>query len=139
MVGIGMLMLAIVVWGTFLRRRNRLFTHPVFLTVCQYGAPLGFLAVLAGWTTTEVGRQPWTVYGLLRTADSVSPSLTGWDVVVSLVGYVLAYAVIYPGGAFVLARIVRNGPQETEATDSPVMSGRPQSPVRETPAHQAVS
>jgi cytochrome d ubiquinol oxidase subunit I len=139
MVGIGMLMLAIVVWGTFLRRRNRLFTHPFFLTVCQYGAPLGFLAVLAGWTTTEVGRQPWTVYGLLRTADSVSPSLTGWDVLVSLVGYVLAYAVIYPGGAFVLSRIVRNGPQEIEAADSPVMGGRPQSPVRETPVHQAVS
>ena len=47
---------------------------------CQWAAPLGFVAVLAGWTVTEVGRQPWTVYGLLRTAQSVTPSLTGVDV-----------------------------------------------------------
>ena len=46
--------------------------------------PLGFIAVLAGWITTEVGRQPWTVYGLLRTADAVTPSLTGSDVLLSL-------------------------------------------------------
>ena len=48
-----------------------------FLRLCQWMAPLGFIAVIAGWMTTEVGRQPWTVYGLLRTANSVSPSLTG--------------------------------------------------------------
>ena len=58
------------------------------LRVCQVAIPIGFLAVLAGWTTTEVGRQPWTVYGLMRTADSVTPSLTGHDVLVSLLVYV---------------------------------------------------
>ena len=51
-------------------------------------SPLGFIAVIAGWTT-EVGRQPWTVYGVMRTADSVTPSLTGLDVLISLTGYVL--------------------------------------------------
>ena len=54
-------------------------------------APLGFIAVMAGWTTTEVGRQPWTVYGLMRTAQSVTPSLTGVDVLVSLAGYIAVY------------------------------------------------
>ena len=61
------------------------------------GAPLGFLAVIAGWTTTEVGRQPWTVYGLLRTADSVTPSLTGTDVLISLAGYMVVYLIMFPG------------------------------------------
>ena len=80
-------MLALVVVGWWLRCRGRLFDTRWFLRLCMAMAPLGFVAVLAGWTTTEVGRQPWTVYGLLRTADSVSPSLTGRDVLVSLLGY----------------------------------------------------
>ena len=69
-----------------------------FLRVCQFASPLGFVAVLAGWTTTEVGRQPWTVYGLLRTADSVSPSLTGVDVLLSLLGYMVVYLIMFPAG-----------------------------------------
>ena len=133
MVGIGLLMLAIVVVGNVLRRGARLFSHRAFLRICQFAAPLGFIAVLAGWATTEVGRQPWTVYGLLRTADSVSPSLTGWNVVVSLIGYVLAYAVIFPGGWLVISRIVRRGPSQTEEPEEVVESGRPQSPVRPVP------
>jgi len=133
MVGVGLLMLGIVVVGNMLRRNDLAYTHPWFLLVCHYGAPLGFIAVLAGWTTTETGRQPWTVYGLLRTADSVSPSLTGWDVVVSLAGYILAYAIIFPGGWAVVSRIVRNGPRQLEEQDE-VQSGRPSSPVRPVPA-----
>ncbi len=132
MVGIGLLMLAIVVAGNLLRRAGRVFTNRAFLRICQFGAPLGFLAVLAGWATTEVGRQPWTVYGLLRTADSVTPSLTGWNVLVSLLGYVVAYAIIFPGGGLVMARIVRAGPSAA-MEDEAVESGRPRSPVRAVP------
>jgi cytochrome d ubiquinol oxidase subunit I len=130
MVGIGLLMLAIVVTGALLRRRDRLFTAAWFLRVCEWSAPLGFLAVLAGWITTETGRQPWTVYGLLRTADSVTPSLTGWNVLVSLLAYVAAYAIMFPGGWFVVSRMVRSGPAEVTEVESPVGSGRPRSPVR---------
>ncbi len=133
MVGVGMLMLAIVLAGNFLRRRGQLFESRWFLTVCQWSVPLGYIAVLAGWTTTETGRQPWTVYGLLRTAESVSPSLTGWDVLLSLTGYVVVYAVIFPGGYAVLSRIIRNGPADA-APDDTVQSGRPASPVRPVPA-----
>src|SRR6185312_11124229 len=96
MVGIGLLMLAIVLAGNALRLAGSVFRNRFFLRVCQWGAPLGFIAVLAGWCTTEVGRQPWTVYGMLRTADSMTPSLTGWNVVLSLAGYVIAYAIIFP-------------------------------------------
>ncbi|WP_428487599.1 cytochrome ubiquinol oxidase subunit I [Rhodopila sp.] len=134
MVGVGLLMLGIVVAGNVLRRHGSVFINPLFLLVCQWGAPLGFIAVLAGWTTTETGRQPWTVYGLLRTADSVSPSLTGWNVAVSLAGYFLVYTVIYPGGWLVVSRIIRSGPSVDETPREAVQSGRPSSPVRPVPA-----
>ncbi len=133
MVGVGLLMLGIVVVGNLLRRHGHAYTQRWFLLLCACSAPLGFIAVLAGWTTTETGRQPWTVYGLLRTADSVSPSLTGWNVVVSLTGYILAYAIIFPGGWAVMSRIVRSGPNQPEGQDE-VQSGRPASPIRPIPA-----
>jgi cytochrome d ubiquinol oxidase subunit I len=96
-------------------------------------SPLGFVAVLAGWATTEVGRQPWTVYGLLRTADSVSPSLTGFDVILSLIGYGLVYLIMFPFGLALMARIVRNGPVESALAAGLVESGRPFHPVEALP------
>jgi cytochrome d ubiquinol oxidase subunit I len=91
--------------------------------------PLGFVAVLAGWTTTEVGRQPWTVYGLMRTADSVPPSLTGGDVLVSLLGYMAVYLIIFPAGIMVMLRMIRKGPVAGPEADSPIESGRPSGPT----------
>jgi len=127
MVGIAILMLAMVIWSLWLRFRRELFAHDWFLRFCVYFAPLGFLAVLAGWTTTEVGRQPWTVYGLLRTSDSVTPSLTGLDVLLTLLGYMVVYLIVYPSGLFLILRLVRRGFAETKP--SPVEAGRPAAPV----------
>ena len=73
MVGIGVIMVAVGVIGSMLWLTGRLFTTRWFLRALTWVSPLGFLAVLAGWFTAEVGRQPWTVYGVLRTADAVSP------------------------------------------------------------------
>ena len=103
MVGIGIIMLAIVVAGQIMRRGGRRYRSRWFLLVCQAAAPLGFVAVIAGWVTTEVGRQPWTVYGLLRTADSVSPSLTGTDVAISLTLYVVVYLIMFLTGIAFMA------------------------------------
>jgi cytochrome d ubiquinol oxidase subunit I len=128
MVGIGVLLLVLVLAGLFLRFRRRLFDSGWYLKACMWMAPLGFIAVIAGWTTTEVGRQPWTVYGLLRTADSVTPSLTGGDVLLSLLGYAAVYLIMYPAGLFLMARIVRKGPQGTEEA-APVGGGKPRQPV----------
>lgn len=127
MVGLGLIMFAIVLAALFLRRGGRLYESGWFLRLCEYAAPIGLLAVLAGWTTTEVGRQPWTVYGLLRTADSVSPSLTGGDVLLSLLVYIVVYLVMFPSGGFVVARILRSG--VPEQAEQPVGGGRPQAPV----------
>jgi len=109
MVAIGVVMLAAVVVGWALRLRQKLFETGWFMRALQWIAPLGFAAVLAGWTTTEVGRQPWTVYGLLRTADSTSPSLTGGDVLGSLLLYVAVYLLMYPAGIAFMLGIVRGG------------------------------
>jgi cytochrome d ubiquinol oxidase subunit I len=129
MVGIGGLMLLLVVTSWWLRLRHRLFDSPLFLRACVAMGPLGFLAVLAGWTTTEVGRQPWTVYGLLRTADSVPPSLTGGHALTSLLGYMAVYLLIFPTGFYVMARIIRGGPAAAQGAAAPIESGRASAPV----------
>jgi len=129
MVGMGVLMLAVVAWGAWLRLRGLLFVSRPFLAVCNAMAPVGFIAVIAGWTVTEVGRQPWVVYGLMRTRDAVSPSLTGLDVVLSLALYVLVYAVIFSAGLYYLVRVARAGPpSEVEAHDAK-LSERPARPL----------
>ena len=130
MVGLGLVMLGLVVLGWALRFAGRLFNSDWFLRILIWSGPIGFLAVLAGWTTTEVGRQPWTVYGLLRTGDSVTPSLTGADVVISLLGYGLVYLIVYPAGIWFMARAIQRGPGELEA---PVGGGRPAGPVKAPP------
>ncbi|MGM9452268.1 cytochrome ubiquinol oxidase subunit I [Legionella bozemanae] len=132
MVGLGIIMLALIVISLWLRIRHRLYDTTWFLRTCQFTAPLGFLAVLAGWATTEVGRQPWTVYGLLRTSDSVTPSLTGSDVLLSLFGYIVVYLIIFPVGAFLMARIVRKGFAEPESLELPIEGGQHASPITST-------
>lgn len=133
MVACAFAMLLIVIAGNFLRRGGRLYRSGIFLRLCTLAAPLGFIAVVAGWTTTEVGRQPWTVYGLLRTANSVSPSLTPMDVALSLAGYIVAYLIIFPAGALLMARIVKHGVGDSADT-VPVAAGRPDLPIQALPA-----
>jgi cytochrome d ubiquinol oxidase subunit I len=130
MVGIGVIMLLVVVTGQVLRLRDRLWESVWFLRLCQWVAPLGFVAVVAGWVTTEVGRQPWTVYGLLRTADSVSPSLTGANVAWSLAFYIVVYLIMFPTGIAFMAGLVRRGTQRPDTEEPPVEieSGRPREP-----------
>jgi cytochrome d ubiquinol oxidase subunit I len=114
--------------GFVLMARGRLDYTRWYLRLCQIATCFGFIAVIAGWTTTEVGRQPWTVYGLMRTADSVSPSLAGADVLISLLLYVAVYLVIYPVGLSIMLRLVWRGPVAS-AEAAPVVSGRPKSPI----------
>jgi cytochrome d ubiquinol oxidase subunit I len=124
MVGIGIIMLAVAILGQILQLRGRLFATGWFLRLCESVAPLGFVAVVAGWVTTEVGRQPWTVYGLLRTADSVSPSLTGTDVAISLALYVVVYLLMFPTGIAFMAGVVRRGVEPETPEPAAVESGR---------------
>ena len=132
MVGIGVVMLAIAIAGQILMRSGgRLWRTQGFLRLCQWAAPLGFIAVVAGWIVTEVGRQPWTVYGLMRTADSVSPSLTGSDVAISLALYIVVYLIMFPTGIAFMAGLVRRGPQDPGVEPLAIESGRPGPPFED--------
>lgn len=128
MVGCALLMLVFVSVALCLRWQARLYDADWFLLMAQWMSPIGLVAVIAGWTTTEVGRQPWTVYGLMRTADSVPPSLTTNDVMLSLTAYVLVYLLIYPSGLLVMARLIRNGPVQSRSGPE-IEAGLPSGPI----------
>ena len=126
MVGIGMLMLLVAWWGAWLAWRGKLEHSPRFLRIAQWMGPSGFIAVLAGWVVTEMGRQPWTVYGLLRTAESVSPTLTGLDVFLSLLFYQVVYLTVYAAAGYYLLQLIQQGP---DAEPLPDVTARPTRPL----------
>jgi cytochrome d ubiquinol oxidase subunit I len=132
MVGIGFAMLGMVGLGWIQRWRGRLFAENWYLMLCQFAAPLGFVAVIAGWVVTESGRQPWTVYGLMRTTDSVSPALTGADVGLSLALYMLVYLIMYSTGFGYMLGLVRTGP-EAEVPTGPNQGSRTPDPFQKQP------
>lgn len=109
MVGLGVLMLAIAWTGVILSLLGRLERARWFLWATFLSFPSGFIAVLCGWITAEVGRQPWVVYGLLRTSEAVTPSLKTPDVVFSLLVYILVYALVYTFGVIYISRQLRGG------------------------------
>ncbi|MEA3152911.1 MAG: cytochrome bd ubiquinol oxidase subunit [Betaproteobacteria bacterium] len=109
MIGMWAIMFALTVSAWWLAWRGRLFTSRGYLRAATWAIPVGFVAVTAGWTTTEVGRQPYVVHGLFRTSDAVTPMLTGGDVVTSLLAFIAVYIVIYGAGVYYLVRLVRRG------------------------------
>lgn len=94
MVGLGLVMLLIAGIHLYLRLRQKLFTTTWFLYSCRALAPIGFMAMIAGWLTTEMGRQPWVVFGLLRTRDAIS-AIPMRNIIISLVLIVLVYGIIF--------------------------------------------
>jgi cytochrome bd ubiquinol oxidase subunit I len=113
MVGMGLVMLAVSWLGLWLLLLGRLDDTRWFLWAAFLAFPSGFVAVLASWFTAEVGRQPWVVYGVLRTKDAVTPSLATADVVLSLSAYVAVYAVICAFSLYYIYRLLGDGPAET--------------------------
>jgi cytochrome d ubiquinol oxidase subunit I len=112
MVGMGLVMLGIGWFGCFLRMIGWLERARWFLWCTFLSFPSGFVAVISGWYVAEVGRQPWVVFGVLRTADAHTPSLTAGDVLISLIGYVVVYTIIFSFGFVYIYRLLRDGPTE---------------------------
>ncbi len=114
MVGIGMAMIGIGLVGLILRLRGRLYTQSLYHKACLLMGPTGLVALLAGWFVTEVGRQPYTVYGILRTSDSVSPIASPgiWG---SLIALVFVYFLVFtPGIIYILRQMNINPAQDAQ-------------------------
>ena len=109
MVGLGLAMIALGLWGGFVVWRGQLAQARWFLRACVAMGPAGFVAVVAGWVVAEVGRQPWVIYGVLRTADAVSPVTRG-EVSVSLLAFMVIYALIFSVGVLYILRLMGEGP-----------------------------
>jgi cytochrome bd ubiquinol oxidase subunit I len=125
MVAIGFAMLGIGLWSLLARTRRKLYDWSWLHRAALVMGPSGFVAVIAGWVTTEVGRQPWTIYGLLRTADAVSP-LDAPAVGVSLLAFVVVYFVCFSVGTWYILRLMQRPPHPHESGVEQVESG----PVR---------
>ena len=109
MVGLGTLFIILMVWGWFIRKK--LLESPLFLKAMLWSIPLPYIAIEMGWVLAEVGRQPWIVYGLMRTSEAASPIATV-QVATSLVGFVLVYGLLGAVGFYLMAKYARAGTAE---------------------------
>jgi cytochrome d ubiquinol oxidase subunit I len=125
MVGLGIAMIGLGFWGVVLLLRGGPERSPLFLKAAVAMGPSGFVAVVSGWIVAEVGRQPWVVYGVLRTRDAVSPVGAG-QVSASLLGFLIVYAIIFSVGVLYILRLMAEGPTPALAADpEPPMKPRP--------------
>jgi cytochrome d ubiquinol oxidase subunit I len=113
MVGLGVLMLTLVVWSAVQWRRGRLFESKLVLRAWMLMTPAGFFAVLAGWYTTEIGRQPYVVYGLLRTSQAAT-AIDAGSVLTSLIVFATVYLFVFIAGTYYLLKLLRRGPVPVE-------------------------
>jgi len=113
MVAMGLVMLALGVWGAGAWLLKRLDHARWYHRALVLAAPSGFIAVLTGWITAEVGRQPYVVYGVMRTADAVSP-VPAASVAASLLFFIIVYAIVFTAGALYILRLMAKGPESEE-------------------------
>ena len=125
MVGCGLVMLLLAGVGTYLSLRKRLERNRALLWLIFWSFPLPFMAILTGWFTAEVGRQPWTIYGLLRTVDAVTPILATSTALISLVIYCALYTFVGAFGVLFIYRLLRGGPGGRLALPPSSELGRP--------------
>jgi cytochrome bd ubiquinol oxidase subunit I len=121
MVGLGFLMLGLGLWSLLARLRGGLHEWAGLHRAAVAMGPAGFVAVIAGWVTTEAGRQPWTIYGLLRTADSVSP-LAAPAVGGSLIAFVIVYFTVFAAGTAYLLKLMGQPPNGQKPEPEPIRS-----------------
>lgn len=132
MVGVGVLMILFGWVGAWLLWRRRLFETRWYLWPASLAWPLGFIAILSGWVVTEQGRQPWVAYGILRTADAISP-VAGGAVAFTLALFVLVYGIVFSMGIYYINRLIVTGPGG--AAIAPPTEERPTRPI--AAAHSA--
>lgn len=121
MVGLGLLMILLSLFSLWARWKKDLYQNKLFLRFALIMGPAGIVAMLAGWYTTEIGRQPWVVYGLLRTADAVTKhSVT--ELSISLTLFIVIYLLVFGAGVIYLLRLLRIGPKPNESLQGDAFS-----------------
>jgi cytochrome d ubiquinol oxidase subunit I len=119
MVGIGLVLIAISLYAVWLWARGALFTQPWFYVICVLATPLGFIATILGWMTAEVGRQPWVIYGWMRTTEAASPLLSR-QVLTSLILLFIVYSIVFAFYLYYLFKVIQKGPGQMPAHQDPV-------------------
>jgi cytochrome d ubiquinol oxidase subunit I len=135
MVGLGMLMLLLGLWAAWARWRQRLYLSRPLLRFAVLMGPSGIIAILAGWYTTEIGRQPWVVYGVMRTEHAVS-NHSALALSTTLILFVVMYLIVFGTGVSYMLKLVAKGPQihhEPEEEVKPTGAGRPARPMSAAP------
>jgi cytochrome d ubiquinol oxidase subunit I len=117
MVGLGFLMLGLGLWSLLARLRKRLYDWTWLHRFALVMGPAGFVAVIAGWITTEVGRQPWVIYGLMRTADARAP-IAAPAVATSLITFVIVYFIVFGAGVYYILKLMRHPPHPGESEEA---------------------
>jgi cytochrome d ubiquinol oxidase subunit I len=107
MVGLGTVFIALTLFGWLIRKKIE--DYPLFLKVMMFAIPLPYVAIQLGWLVTELGRQPWIVYGLLRTSDAASPVATS-QVAVSLIAFIVVYGLLGAAGFYLMFQKAKKGP-----------------------------
>jgi cytochrome d ubiquinol oxidase subunit I len=132
MVGCGLVLLLLAWLGTYASVKQRIEQNRLLLWLIFFSYPLPFIATWTGWFTAEVGRQPWTIYGLVRTADAVTPFLTTRAATISLLVFCAVYSFIFAFGALYIYRLLRAGPtQRLVLPPLAAIPNRPMSVARE--------
>jgi cytochrome d ubiquinol oxidase subunit I len=130
MVGLGFLMIALGIGSLTLRHGGKLYRSRAFLRFALGMGPAGIVAILAGWYTTEIGRQPWIIYGVMRTADGVSGH-TASELGLTLTVFVVVYVVVFGAGTVYALRLMGHAPDAGEGeAPTPGGPGRPRQPMR---------
>jgi cytochrome d ubiquinol oxidase subunit I len=132
MVGLGMLMLLLGVWAGWARLRRQLYTSKLLLSFAILMGPAGLIAILAGWFTTEIGRQPWVVYGVMRTSDAVSIH-SPLELSVSLAIFVVTYCAVFGTGISYMLKLVARGPEQSSSQAAAGLHRRPARPLSAAP------
>ena len=134
MAGLGFIMVLLGLWGAWLRARGRLYHSRLFLKLAVAMGPAGLVALLAGWMTTEIGRQPWVVYGLLRTENAVS-SHSAAAVSTTLAAFVVMYVFVFGTGVSYMLKLVVKGPHGNRGPgqSDPNQVKRPARPLSAAP------
>jgi cytochrome d ubiquinol oxidase subunit I len=127
MVGCGLVMLTLAWLGSYLSLKQRLERNRLLLWLIYLSFPLPFVAILAGWYTAEVGRQPWVVYGVLRTSEAMTPFLTARAASISLAVFGAVYTLIFAFGTYYIYRMLRAGPSEHAEAAHVAFPNRPMS------------